>query len=161
MFSPLAFLRTILHHFGFLGIRWIRIACVSKGRGSRIYSDVFIKSPRNISLGENVFVNQGCLLWAGPTSKIRLADDVLFGPRVTLIASNHGLQRSGLIRENPWEDADITVERDVWLGAGSTILAGITVGEGAVVAAGAVVTKNVAPYSIVGGVPAKVIGQRT
>ena len=49
---------------------------------------------------------------------------------------------------------------DVWLGAGATIMAGVQVGNGAVVAAGAVVTKNVEPYTIVGGVPAKVIGRR-
>lgn len=51
-------------------------------------------------------------------------------------------------------------EGDNWIGANATILKGVTIGEGAVVAAGAVVTKDVAPYTIVGGVPAKYIGDR-
>jgi acetyltransferase-like isoleucine patch superfamily enzyme len=49
---------------------------------------------------------------------------------------------------------------DVWIGANCTIVAGVTIGEGAVIAAGSVVTKNVAPYAIVGGVPAKIIKER-
>lgn len=55
---------------------------------------------------------------------------------------------------------DIVVRDDVWIGYGSTILSGVTIGQGAVVAAGSVVTKNVPPYAIVGGVPAKVIKYR-
>ena len=54
-------------------------------------------------------------------------------------------------------DHDVTIEKDVWIGANVTILAGVTVGRGATIAAGAVVTKDVPPYCIVGGVPAKVI----
>ncbi len=58
-------------------------------------------------------------------------------------------------------DADIIIEEDVWLGANCVVLAGVCVGKGAVIAAGAIVTKNVAPYTIVGGVPAREIGIRT
>ena len=54
-------------------------------------------------------------------------------------------------------DKDVTVEEDVWLGVNVTLLSGVTVGRGSIVAAGAVVSKDVPPYSIVGGVPAKVI----
>lgn len=55
---------------------------------------------------------------------------------------------------------DITIEDDVWIGFGATILSGVTIGQGAVIAAGSVVTKDVPPYAIVGGVPAKVIKYR-
>ena len=55
---------------------------------------------------------------------------------------------------------DITVDNDVWIGYGATIMSGVHIGQGAIVAAGAVVTKDVPPYAIVGGVPAKVIKYR-
>lgn len=54
-------------------------------------------------------------------------------------------------------DHDVIIEKDVWIGANVTILAGVTIGRGATIAAGAVVNKDVPPYSVVGGVPAKVI----
>lgn len=54
----------------------------------------------------------------------------------------------------------IIIKDHVWIGVGATVLQGVTIGEGAVVAAGAVVTKDVEPYTVVGGVPAKVIGKR-
>lgn len=157
---PFLLLQSLLHAGAFRMIRHARIALVKKGKGSRIYSSVFVKEARNIEIGQNVFVNHGCLLWSGPRSRILIGDDVLFGPGVSLIASNHGLEKSGLVRLNPWVDADIKIGKDVWLGANSIVLAGVEIGEGAILAAGAVVNKNVAPYSIVGGVPAKEIGKR-
>ena len=57
-------------------------------------------------------------------------------------------------------EKQITIEDDVWIGYGAKILAGVTVGKGAVIGAGAVVTKNVAPYAVVGGIPAKEIKMR-
>lgn len=54
-------------------------------------------------------------------------------------------------------DSDVIIEKDVWIGANVTILAGVTIGRGATIAAGAVVNRNVPPYCIAGGVPAKVI----
>lgn len=62
--------------------------------------------------------------------------------------------------KNPEDDADVIIEDDVWVGCNVTILKGVTIGRGGIVAAGAVVTKSVPPYTIVGGVPAKKIGNR-
>jgi len=64
------------------------------------------------------------------------------------------------IKDHPKTKGDIIIENDVWIGEGSIIMGGITIGNGAVIGAGSVVTKNVPPYSIVGGVPAKVIKYR-
>ncbi len=61
---------------------------------------------------------------------------------------------------NPWSKGDIVVGSDVWLGVGALILSGVTVGHGAVVAAGAVVVKDVPPYAIVGGKPARILRMR-
>ena len=60
----------------------------------------------------------------------------------------------------PVTEAPITIENDVWIGAKVTVLGGVTIGNGSIVAAGSVVTKDVKPYSIVGGVPAKMIRYR-
>jgi len=137
-----------------------RIAKVKMEKGAIIYSNVFVKYPQHIIVGRNSFINYECILWAAPSSKITIGNDVIFGPRVSVIASNHGLSKEKLIRLNEWVDKDIIIEDDVWVGANVTVLAGVKIGKGAVVAANAVVNKNVEPYTIVGGVPAKEIGIR-
>jgi maltose O-acetyltransferase len=159
-FSITSFVSTVVHSILLRAIMLLRIAMVRKKKGTRIYSNVFIKFPKHVSIGQNSFINYGCVLWAAPNSKIVIGNDVILGPRVTLISSNHGLDKKHLIRLNPWMDEDIIVGNDVWLGANSTILAGVTIGDGAVVAAHAVVTGNVDARTIVGGVPARVIGVR-
>jgi acetyltransferase-like isoleucine patch superfamily enzyme len=73
---------------------------------------------------------------------------------------NLGLEGAGKDGNPRNPGRDITVGSDVWTGYGSWILGGVTIGDGAVVATGAVVTKDVPPYAIVGGMPAKVIGYR-
>ena len=85
---------------------------------------------------------------------ITIEDNVLIGPKVNLITENHPLNpndRKSLICK------PIAIKRNAWIGAAATILPGVTVGENAVVAAGAVVTTDVPPNTIVGGVPAKFI----
>lgn len=62
--------------------------------------------------------------------------------------------------KRPEDDKDIVFEGDNWVGANATILKGVTIGQGSIIAAGAVVTRDVPPFSIVGGVPAKVIKMR-
>ncbi|MCM3363554.1 DapH/DapD/GlmU-related protein [Niallia sp. MER TA 168] len=137
-----------------------RISKITRGHGTRIYHNVLVKEPQNIKIGDNTFINNGCLLWGAPNGKIIIGNDVLFGPSVKLISSNHGTSRLDLIRKNAWDDGDIVIEDDVWVGANSVILKGVTIGKGAVIAAGAIVNKDVAPYTIVGGVPAQKIKDR-
>ena len=108
----------------------------------------------NISFGENVFVNAGVSMQ--DQGGITIGNGVLIGHHVVLATLNHELEvelRQDLI------PAPIVIKDNAWLGANVTVLAGVTIGEGAVVAAGAVVTKDVPPYTVVGGIPAKVIKQ--
>lgn len=92
--------------------------------------------------------------------RIEIGDDCLIANGVTIVASNHGFAPGELIIRQPWKRGDIKIGNDVWIGAGVTIVAGAQIGDGAVIAAGAVVRAEVAPGTIVGGVPARLLGRR-
>lgn len=100
-------------------------------------------------------------------SYIKIGDKVLFGPNVSIVGGNHATHIIGkfmadyeLCDKRPSDDRPVVIEEDVWVGTGAYILNGVTVRRGAIVAAGAVVTKDVPPYAVVGGVPAKIIKYR-
>lgn len=103
----------------------------------------------------------GAYSYIGCSGFVEIGRNVMIGPNVSIIAENHvikdneiPMQQQGVVQKG------ITIKDDVWIGTKAVILDGVTIGTGSVVAAGAVVTKNVEPYSIVGGVPAKVIKYR-
>jgi acetyltransferase-like isoleucine patch superfamily enzyme len=107
----------------------------------------------DISIGRNVFINQNCTFY--DLGEVNIADDVMIGPNVSIITSGHPVEPS---RRRAFTIAKpIVIERNVWIAAGATIIGGVTVGENSVVAAGSVVTKNVPPFTLVGGNPARVI----
>jgi acetyltransferase-like isoleucine patch superfamily enzyme len=114
-----------------------------------VYSDCGL----NLRVGRNVFINQGCRL--DDIGGIELGDDVLLGPGVRLISSGHPLDPAR--RRRQVTAAPIVLGRNVWIGAGATILQGVTIGDDAVVAAGAVVTGDVPPAVVVAGVPARIV----
>jgi len=116
---------------------------------------------KDIHLGDNVLISRGGHFRAGRNSKIAIGDNCLFGPSVIIETHNHGFSRTDIpMNQQQLTEKDIIIGNDVWVGARVVILQGVTIGDGAIVAAGAVVTKDVAPYSIVGGVPAKLIRMR-
>ena len=122
--------------------------------------------PKNILLGNNVAIGDDTLFMCA-RAKIKIGDNVMFGPRVTVITGGHRMDAVGRYmisitdaEKTPEDDRDIVLEGDIWVGANATILRGVTIGQGAVIAAGAVVTKDAPPFAIVGGVPAKVIKMR-
>ncbi len=107
---------------------------------------------KNMHIGEDVFINSGCKFQ--DQGGIYIGDRALIGHNVVLATLNHPLdpkRRSGL------EPAPIHIEEDVWIGSGAIVLPSVRIGRGAIVAAGAVVTRDVEPMTIVGGVPAKPI----
>ncbi|MBO6577025.1 MAG: acyltransferase [Rhodothermales bacterium] len=91
---------------------------------------------------------------------IEIGADCLIAPFVYLVDSNHGTAPGINMNRQPNTTAPIKIKNDVWVGAHAIILAGVTVGEGAVVAGGSVVKSDVPSNAIVGGVPARVIGER-
>jgi len=130
------------------------------GDGTIIRPSASIANPQNVFLGKNVHVNRNAYIWAGKNSKIIIGDNLVSGPGFFITSDNHGIKKTQLIRDQEGVEKDVTIGSDVWLGAYAIILPGVHISDGAVVAAGSVVTKNVAPYTIVGGVPAKQIGNR-
>ncbi len=81
--------------------------------------------------------------------------------QVVVITRNHGHDRTDIpMTRQGYNNAPIVIEDDVWIGFRAVVLAGVTIGRGSIVGSGAVVTKDVAPYSVVGGVPARVIKSR-
>lgn len=112
-------------------------------------------------VGENVYFGQWNSIRA-TGGVVRIGDDTMVSQNVSIIASNHEVKLGKLMRMQPnaRDRTGVTVGADVWLGAGSILLPGVKVGDGAIVAAGAVVTRDVPPLTIVGGVPAKPIGMR-
>lgn len=107
---------------------------------------------RNIRVGKNVFINSGCCFQ--DQGGIELGDGCLIGHQVVIATLNHDLdpqKRGGMF------PAPVRLGKNVWVGAHATILAGVTIGDNAVIAAGAVVTRDVPPDTVVGGVPARVI----
>lgn len=116
-----------------------------------------------IYIGNNVFIGDRAYFNA-TISYINIGDNVSFGPDVSIRGGNHASHIVGKLLSNykledklPTDDEPVIISNDVWIGTRATILKGVTIGRGAIVAAGAVVTKDVPPYSIVGGVPAKVL----
>lgn len=117
-----------------------------------VFTPLYINYGKHISIGKNVFINFDCTFLA--LGGITIEDDVLIGPKVSLITESHPLdpeQRKGLIGK------PIHIKKNAWIGANATILPGVTIGENAIVAAGAVVSKDVPDNTIVGGIPAKFI----
>ena len=104
----------------------------------------------NVHIGKNVFINNDFICMA--RGGIIIEDNVMIAPRVMVLTANHDLYNHNVLKCSP-----VRICKNAWIGASAIILAGVTIGENAIVAAGAVVTKDVAPNTVVGGNPAKVI----
>ena len=117
-----------------------------------------------MSIGDYTSIPKGSVFYCTEAS-LTIGKKVIFGPHPTIITGDHRIDVVGkyIMDSNeklPENDAPVVIEDDVWIGANVTILKGVTIGRGSVVAAGAVVTKSCPPYSIIGGVPAKVLKMR-
>ncbi|MBI3783871.1 MAG: acyltransferase [Deltaproteobacteria bacterium] len=121
--------------------------------------NVTIWFPEGVSIGSGSMVGENCFL--DGFSGLTIGRNVLVAHNASLIAEDHGFATRKIpIRRQPKTVGPILVGDDVWIGCGARVLKGVTIGQGAIVAAGAVVTTDVIPYSIVGGVPARMLAMR-
>ncbi len=151
--------------------------------GIRIEAGVWLTCPNEIYFGRGCYVGSDCRIFSTPESAIRIGDrfsananvminargkgrieignDVSIGPNVVIRSNNHAFSRIDIpiIDQGMWEGV-IIIEDDVWIASNAVILPDVTIAKGAIVGAGAVVTKDVPPYAIVAGVPARVISVR-
>jgi acetyltransferase-like isoleucine patch superfamily enzyme len=116
----------------------------------------------DIIIGNNVGIGANSHLSAVSGNKLSIGDDVLIAPYVYMGGISYNFDRTDvpITEQGVYPKGGVCVENDVWLGANVTIVDGVTVGHGAIVAAGAVVTKDIEPFGIAMGVPAKVVRTR-
>ena len=157
--------------------RWLFASCGS----ARFATGVSLLGCRRMRLGNGVRIGRGCIL-SSEDGRLELADEAALSPHVH-VGADHGLVRIGaqtavgpgtVIRAANHRFADasrpimrqghaygeIIIEDDVWIGANCVITPNVRIGRGAVVGAGAVVTRDVPPYTVVAGVPARPISRR-
>lgn len=118
----------------------------------------------NLSIGNDVSIPRFAHIFC-TEAPLKIGNKVIFGPAPTIVTGNHRIDVVGKFIVDshdklPENDKQVNIEDDIWIGANVTILMGVTIGRGSVVAAGSVVNKTCPPYSIIGGVPAKIINHR-
>lgn len=147
--------------FGRIPSRWLRSLYLrwylgGMDEGASVQMHCRFLNGRRVILGKRTVINFGCLM-DGRTYTIRLGQDVSMGPQATILTLSHDPQSADFSLRG----GDVTIGDHVWIAFRAIIMPGVTIGEGAVVAAGAVVTRDVPPFVIVAGCPARQIGVRT
>jgi acetyltransferase-like isoleucine patch superfamily enzyme len=140
-------------------VRWLK-SQLKVGQNFWVLGTLEYTNSHNISIGNHVYINKHVFLEALGDAHITIGNNVMIGRYTYIVTILHGTKRNIPMIDQPNTYQSVTIEDDVWIGANVIILPGVTVGKGAIVGAGAVVTKDVLPYTVVGGVPARLIKQR-
>jgi len=134
---------------------------VSKDKTVRIANTTKIANPQNVIIGKETYINGNCYLISGENSKIEIGSNCLIADNVHIRTTTHIYERKDiLIQKQGHKEKDIIIGNDVWIGFGAQIMSGVKIGDGAVIGAGSIVTKDIEPYAVVGGIPAKLIKYR-
>ena len=149
----------------------------SAGQRTTIADAVDILSPQNLLVGDDVEFKYGCHIQVGSGITIgsnthfapfcvvygplEIGENCAFAAHCTLATVGHGFERIDIpMVQQPTTSRKIIIEDDVWFGANAVVTGGVRVGRGSIIGAGAVVTKDVEPWSVMGGVPARLIRKR-
>ena len=127
------------------------------GHKSFIENNVYLSNGENLKIGSGCQINENVFIQSA-----LIGNNVMIAPYVAILSTSHNHYSTEIPMANQGETAPNPpmIEDDVWLGRNVVVMPGITIGTGSIIAAGAVVTKNVAPFSVMGGVPAKLIRSR-
>jgi len=130
------------------------LKCMKGGPLSKVENNVYISNACNLEIGKNCQINENVFIQAAI-----IGDNVLIAPNVSILSVSHGYGDLSIpmIYQSWSEEKRVIICDDVWIGRNVVIMPGCIIGKGAIVGAGSVVTKNIPEYSIVGGVPAKII----
>ena len=145
--------------FNSLKSMFLRLVGAKVGKRVVYYSGVWVSTGKNLKLGDDVDVAKGVYI----TTKggVSIGDRVLIGYRTQILSANHTVpEKLGRIFDAGHDCKPVVIENDVWIGANCVICPGVNIGEGAIVGAGSVVTHDVEAFSVVGGVPGKIIKRR-
>lgn len=155
----LEFVIFLLHIIGFFPSHHVRrffyrLAGMKIGPGSTLHMGTRLYNTKNITIGKDTIIGEGAIL--DGRAALHIGDHVDFATEVMVYNSQHDIESPTFTAEI----APVVIKDYVFVGPRAIILPGVTIEKGAVVAAGAVVTKDVEPFTVVGGIPAKVIGER-
>lgn len=142
----------------FMGVRYVCIKrlAASCGENVAVFPHVTLKRIEKLHIGNNVSIHTMCYLDA--LGEIVIGNNVSIAHQSSLVSFDHMYSDSSIpIKYNHVKKGKITIEDDVWVGCGCRILQGVTIHSRSIIAAGAVVTKDVEPNSLYGGVPAKLL----
>lgn len=135
--------------------RLLRLAGADLGSNVRVCSSAQILGAGQLAIGDDTWIGHQALL--STSSRIQIGRAVDIGPRVYIGTGTHEIDPDGHHSAGAGISKDVTIADGVWVGVGSTVLPGVTIGAKSVIAAGAVVTEDIPPRVLAGGVPARVI----
>lgn len=150
-------LQSIIMFLPIWGIRYVFLKLITQriGKNTFVMRRVNFVNPQNVSIGNNVIINKSAML-DGRGAKLIIGNNVDIAQETNIWTLEHDVNDPN----HSVVAGTVVIEDYVWIASRVTILPGVHIGRGAVVASGAVVTKDVPPMTIVGGVPAKIIGKR-
>jgi len=159
MVSAIVFILPRHKLFNIVKSNFLRLLSAKIGKNITYYPGIKISPGTHLTLGNHVDLAWGVLITTA--GGVEIGDRTLIGYNTMIFSANHvippGIDK---IFYAGHEKKKVTIANDVWIGAGCIILPGVNIGEGAIVAAGSIVTKNVEPFSMVAGVPARLIKNR-
>tara|TARA_R110000765_G_scaffold415451_2_gene516579 strand:- start:135 stop:680 length:546 start_codon:yes stop_codon:yes gene_type:complete len=138
--------------------QWGKLS-INLGSNVTLHSTIILQGSGTLTIKKNSFIGSFSVI--GVNESIEIGENVMIAQAVSIRDTDHAFDRTDIpMKLQGIVTKPIIIEDDVWVGYGAVITKGITIGHGSIIAANAVVTKNVPPFSIVGGVPARIIKSR-